>query len=247
MTSRSSGSIIIDGAFVPVDAPVQTWNSSGLIFPLANVADREELPTWCVLHWTGGGKRVGLKGAKKVFDTLVQRGLSVDFIITDEGTIWQLADPYRTQTFHAGRLNKLSCGVEVTGPGWLRRIPLAYYSRKYKGTVHGWRTTFIDYTEAQHKSVAALATALSSVLPIAEHVTTEPFQRKTQALSSVLPIAEHVTTEPFQRKTQAYFQRESGYCGHLHCASWSRRHPKCDPGPRPLERLSEYFEEREHG
>jgi N-acetyl-anhydromuramyl-L-alanine amidase AmpD len=220
-----TGSIIINGAFVPVDAPVQTWNSSGLIFTLANVADREELPTWCVLHWTGGGKRAGLKGAKKVFDTLVQRGLSVDFVITDEGTIWQLADPYRTQTFHAGRLNKLSCGVEVTGPGWLRRIPLAYYSRKYKGTVHGWTTTFIDYTEAQHKSVAALATALSSVLP----------------------IAEHVTTEPYKRQSQAYFQRESGYCGHLHCASWSRKHPKCDPGPRPLERLSEYFEEREHG
>jgi hypothetical protein len=219
MATTSASRIILGGIACPVDNPVLTWQDSGLTFD--GLEEREHRLRWGVLHWTGGGKRVWLKGARQIHRTLSRRGLSVEFAITDEGTIWQFADPLFNRCAHAGRLNKISLGVEVSGPGWLRRIPYAYASRKYKATVHGWTTTFIDYRPAQQRAVSALADALSEA-------------------GIILPM---VTTEPYERRLTSAFYRGGGWCGHLHCDRLGKAYPKCDPGPAPLEALKAHLEE----
>ena len=210
--------IIIGSEEIPCNAKVHTWHEHGLTFDYSHAPTRSELEQirWGVLHWTASGKRLGLKGAKQVWRTLTRRGLSVEFVITDEGDIWQFVDPKWRRCAHAGRLNSMSIGVEVTGPGWLRRY---LGSRKqYTGTVHGWTTKFIDYTPEQHASVAALADSL--------------------ALADVIP--KFVATEPYERLPQSYFETHRGWCGHLHCDRLSKKHPKCDPAPRPLEVLERH-------
>jgi len=213
-----TGYLIVGGEAIPVFGPqVKTWHEHGLTFGEGNTTEREQPIRHGILHWTASGKRLGLKGAKQVWRTLTKRGLSVDFVITDEGIIWQFVDPLVQCCAHAGRLNATSIGVEVTGPGWLARY---FGSREmYKGTVHGWTTKFIDYTEEQHASVAALADAL--------------------ALAGVVPRT--VTTEPYERLRQRDFAENDGWFGHLHCDRLAKQHPKCDPGPMPLKRLTGYF------
>jgi hypothetical protein len=217
-TSPSSGHIILGGTAHPVANPVQTWLDTGLTFDTDHAPEREHRIRWGVLHWTGGGKRVGLKGAKQIHRTLERRGLSVEFAITDDGTIWQFVDPVFQRCAHAGRINKISLGVEVSGPGWLRR----YFGlrKHYQATVHGWTTKFIDYLPEQQQAVNALADALG-------------------AAGVVLPM---VTTEPYERLLTSHFYRGGGWCGHLHCDRLRKKHPKCDPGPAPLEALEAHLE-----
>jgi len=218
LQDEPTGYLIVGGEAIPVFGPeVKTWIETGLTFGEGNTTKRDQPIRHGILHWTASGKRLGLKGAKQVWRTLTRKGLSVDFVITDEGIIWQFVDPLMQCCAHAGRLNKTSVGVEVTGPGWLRRYLGA--REWYTGTVHGWTTKFIDYTEEQHASVAALADAL--------------------ALAGVVPKT--VTTEPYRRLTQRHFASHDGWYGHLHCDRLAKKHPKCDPGPRPLETLRDYF------
>jgi hypothetical protein len=214
-----SGHIIVAGRSEPVSgAVVRTWLDHGLTFDTEHAPHRTKPIRWGVLHWTGGGKREGLAGAKTIHRTLNRRGLSVEFAITDEGTIWQFVDPVEQRCRHASRLNEISLGVEVSGPGWIARnlLPTRHLGReRYRATVHGWTTTFLDYVEAQQRAVNALATAL------AEAGLVHP----------------SVVTEPFERRRSRFFQSSKGWCGHLHCAHMSVKHPKCDPGPAPLKAL----------
>ncbi len=218
------GAIIIDGEKVVIPGvEVHTWHDHGLTFDFDHAPARIEQVRWCVMHWTAS-ERTGLEGARIMHGSLGRRGLSVEFMITNEGTIWQFIDPVAQRGRHCSRMNPYAVGVEVSGYGWagkLGRVPLGATTRRrvYTARVHGWKTRWYDYLPEQHRAMAGLADALVEGLGIERRVEFEPFERRSNA-----HLAEH-----------------GGFCGHLHGAWLTKRHPKCDPGPAPLQTLDAYF------
>lgn len=217
---------IIIGGTKHDTSPVQSlnWMDHGLSFPEPNAMPRELACRWCVLHWTAS-ERTGEAGAAQIHRTLMHRGLSVEFAITNEGTIWQFVDPVEQRCRHCSRVNRYSVGVEVSGIGWAGkpgRVLRGDSAKRevYEDRIHGWKTTWLDYLEPQHVAVAALADVLVKGLGLA-------------------PV---VMRQPYGRRHNSAFARQGGFCGHLHAASFAVANPKCDPGTRPLERLHEHFE-----
>ncbi len=81
--------------------------------------------TQFMFHHTGGDG----DGAKRVFNTLHnQRGLSVHFVIDDDGTVFQFLDPF-AKAWHAGSHNNCSIGVELNLFPLVKKNP-NYYSEK---------------------------------------------------------------------------------------------------------------------
>jgi len=220
------GAIIIDGTKTVIPGvEVHTWHDHGMIFDTTNSAmPRVTPPTLCVLHWTAS-ERVGEEGARRLYDGMLAREptpLSVEFMITNEGIVWQFADPALVRCRHASRVNPFSVGVEVSCRGWVQRGQAVTGATKdrdrYWNTIHDWRHQVFDFFPAQHHAVAGLADALVEGLGIRRHVFLEPYQRRGNRDLMV-----------------------GGFCGHYHAAHWSRKNPKCDPGTRPLEKLDAYF------
>jgi N-acetyl-anhydromuramyl-L-alanine amidase AmpD len=201
------------------------YKEHGMVLPAPNTPPRRKHITWCVLHWTAS-ERVGEDGARKMFTHHKQAGLSVEWMITNEGTIWQFFDPLVSRGKHASRVNPFSVGVEVSAVGHAkpgRELSARSAQREsYVDTVQGWTTTWLDYLEAQHASMAVLADVLI------EQCILKPY----------------VMLAPFERRLTKDFKARSGFCGHLHAASFKVKHPKCDPGTRPLIRLNEHFVEK---
>jgi len=219
------GAIILGGKKVIVPGVrVATWHDHGMTFDLEHAPSREEAIRWLVLHWTASERR-GEAGAAKIHNTLTSRGLSVDFAITNEGDLWQFVDPLERRCRHASRANPYSIGVEVSAVGWVRPgrelTGDTAQRERYRATIHGWSTELLDYLEPQHRAVAGLADAL------VEGAGLEP----------------RVEMAPYTRRSRRYLEAHGGVMGHLHCAAWVK-HPKIDPGPRPLQRLAAHFEER---
>ncbi len=208
--------IIVNDSKIHVDAKTETYHDHCEHFTTA--PPRVEPLRWGVLHWTASGKREGLQGALQVYYSLAKRGLSVHFVITDEGKLWQFADTSQVCS-HAGRLNATSIGVEVTGPGHQRGYTGA--RRVYHDRIHGWapKAGWIDYTPAQQRTVNALA----------------------DALASVGAIESRVELQPWSRRDEAYLASHGGWLGHLHCERMNKRHPKCDPGTAPLMALAKHL------
>jgi len=106
----TTNAIIVNGDPVYVGRPVRLWNETGLAF-----RDRpkrtETRAVW--LHLTGGER-----GGDGVFETLHDRGVSVNFCIDQDGTIWQYCDA-SVATAHAGgsdvvlSANPWAVGIEI--------------------------------------------------------------------------------------------------------------------------------------
>jgi len=220
------GSIIVgDRKLVAYDQRVRTWHDSGLTFDLKHAPRRQQDPRLIVLHWTAS-ERPDNAGAARLHESLRARGLSVEFAITNDGTIHQFVDPVIQRGRHCSRLNPYSIGVEVSGLGWAAkpgRVPRGDTTKRdvYTDRVHGWRTEFYDYLPSQHNAVRELCELLWIAYP-------------------ALPRA--VCLEPFERWSTETLLARGGVCGHLHGAWLTKKHPKCDPGTAPLRRLAEHVE-----
>jgi hypothetical protein len=219
------GAIIVNGQkYVIPGVEVHTWHDHSMLFKPPNAPVRFVLPTWFVIHWTAS-ERVGEAGAKLMFDNLKARGLSVEFMITNEGTIWQFFDPGEFHGRHCSRLNSKSLGVEVSGYGWAAkpgRVARGDTARRrvYEARIHGWKTEWFDFLDEQYKALFGLADAVTTALP---------------------SIPRRVERAPFGRRSDEYFATHAGFCGHFQGASFKKRHPKCDPGTKPLIDLADHF------
>ena len=80
--------------------------------PPVHCRRRKTEPDLIVLHWTGGEG-----SALSVWSTLMQRRLSVHYVIDRDGQVYQMADPMRTVTYHCGPQNDRSIGVEIVSYG----------------------------------------------------------------------------------------------------------------------------------
>ncbi len=206
-------SIIVRGCEVPIGAPAKTWEETGLKF--AKMIARECRPDLGVLHWTAGENR-----AETTFHYLEFKGLSVHFVIDNDGVIWQFGDPAIFACQHAGRANARSVGIEVSCYGWRRHNDRNPNSNRgeCETEIHGWKTTVADYLPAQYFALDRLCTTLSDLLPIPKR-------------ASMLR----------RRLTSDEFDAYSGWVGHYHVDRLSKKHPKIDPGSAPLDHLAKLW------
>jgi hypothetical protein len=149
-----------------------------------------------------------------------ERGLSVHFLLDNDGTIYQTID-LGLMAYHASEWNIDSIGVEMCNRGDANKEPNYYASGRF-GPKRNVKTCKInnhailafDYTQAQYDSFDRLCRALQRLLP---NLPAE-FPQST-------PGKQHWGTIPKDQST-----RFAGYIGHYHL--WDQ---KWDPGPFEFE------------
>jgi hypothetical protein len=163
----------------------------------------------------------GCTSADMCFSVLQnERGLSVHFLLDNDGTIYQTID-LGLMAYHASEWNIDSIGVEMCNRGDANAYPHVYDSGKFGPkrdlkpcTINGHKILAYDYTQQQKDSFTALCRALQRLLP---NLPAE-FPQAT-------PGVQHWGTIP---KDQS--MRFAGYIGHYHL--WDQ---KWDPGPWEFE------------
>jgi hypothetical protein len=154
-----------------------------------------------------------------VHETLAFRGISIQFIIDREGTIWQCADPAHVVCSHVGSgPSAISWGVEVVSYGAATQPPeLGADREQYEAVVRGRRRTVADFYPAQYVAIFALFDAVHTALNLPKVV----YRGEAQ----LIPWAQ--------------LRAFRGVVGHFHISN-----QKLDPGTRPLERLAQHWAQR---
>jgi hypothetical protein len=145
-----------------------------------------------------------------------ERGLSVHFLIDNDGTIFQTLDLVDC-AFQAAGVNEISIGVELANRGDALRFPDDYRGLRDKLTcrIHGHQFLAYEYTRAQLESMTALGRAMARVFPNLPQ--TYPLAGDGEQLWTALP-------DP---------REYAGYLGHYHVTQ-----QKWDPGPFDFRRFA---------
>lgn len=118
----------------------------------------------------------GLYRSRDTYETLQQRGLSVHFILDDDGTLYQCLD-VRERAYHIGTNNAMSVGIEIDSRAAAGQHPDAYdeaHQKKYKvgprrvkvDTIHGMKMKGFDYSDGQYATLVKLAKVLLEIFPL---------------------------------------------------------------------------------
>ncbi|MCC6680830.1 MAG: N-acetylmuramoyl-L-alanine amidase [Phycisphaeraceae bacterium] len=178
-----------------------------------------------VIHYDAAGT------SPRCFSILEKRGLSVQFMLDIDGTIYQTMD-LQHRAWHASEANSRSIGVEIANLGAFRDINTPLFEKWYTRDMFGVRLTpppgriyptlrparpypvqgeiqhrlltQYDYTDAQYESLSHLTAALSRIFP---------------KLELAWPQQDYVLS-PQQ------FEQWHGLLGHHHITT-----SKVDPGP----------------
>ncbi len=145
-----------------------------------------------------------------------ERGLSVHFLLDNDGTIYQTID-LGLMAYHASEWNVNSIGVEMCNRGDANKEPHYYDSGRWGPRrttktckINGHAINAFDYTPQQYDSLALLGRELQKLLP---NLPAE-FPQSS-------PGVQHWGTIPKDAS-----MRFAGYIGHYHL--WDQ---KWDPGP----------------
>jgi N-acetylmuramoyl-L-alanine amidase len=156
----------------------------------------------------------GCMSAKMCYEVLHnQRGLSVHFMVDNDGTIYQTLDLVHC-AFHAGGVNEVSVGVEMQNKGDAARYPKAYPDGRNKVTcrIHGQQFLAYDFTDPQYEAMIKLCRAITRILDIP---LTSP-HKDGQPVWTTIP------------DVRSY----RGFIGHYHIIE-----EKWDPGPWDFQRF----------
>lgn len=143
-----TSTITVGGEQVPCASPVTSWHEHGLTF--AGLRPRKDTHAVCH-HWTAGR---GL--GKQVHRTLLNRGLSVHFLIEPSGQIVQYVDA-DMRCSHAGTANAWSVGIEIVNAAG--GIPSSGQIL-LKETIHGREFVYTSFTAAQVRAALDLTESL---------------------------------------------------------------------------------------
>lgn len=143
-----------------------------------------------------------------------QHGLSVHFMVDNDGVIYQTLDLVDC-AFHAAGVNETSIGIELQNRGDAARFPKAYDEERPTVTcaVHGTQFLAYDFTAPQYTAMIHLGRALSRILSIPLAV---PRASSGEAIWTAIP-------DP---------RRFEGFIGHYHLTT-----QKWDPGPWDFARM----------
>ncbi len=243
ISSDSGDQIVVCGRRYHIGAPVVLWSDPGGFnaYRGGHFNDRvtrdepnprppgfqqlQEIVDQFVIHYDAAGT------SPRCFAILEKRGLSVQFMLDIDGTIYQTMD-LQHRAWHASQANSRSVGVEIANLGAFRDINTPLFAQWYKTDMFGVRLTpppgwiyptlrparqypvqgeiqhrlltQYDYTDAQYESLAHLAAALSRIFP---------------KLELAWPQQDYVLS------SQQYEQWH-GLLGHYHLTT-----NKVDPGP----------------
>jgi N-acetylmuramoyl-L-alanine amidase len=95
-----------------------------------------------------------------------ERGLSVHFLIDNDGTIYQTLDLVDC-AFQAAGVNEISVGVELANRGDALRFPNDYHGKRDKVTcrINGHQFLAYAYTQAQMASMISIGKTLARLFP----------------------------------------------------------------------------------
>ncbi|MGZ3428076.1 MAG: peptidoglycan recognition protein family protein, partial [Polyangia bacterium] len=109
----------------------------------------------------------GCQDSRTCFQVLHnERGLSVHFLIDNDGTIFQTLDLVDC-AFQAAGVNEISVGVELANRGDAMRFPNDYHGKRDKVTcrINGHQFLAYAYTPAQMASMISIGKALARLFP----------------------------------------------------------------------------------
>jgi N-acetylmuramoyl-L-alanine amidase len=184
---------------------VERWRPRRLIGSDRSLERLKQVLRQFVIHHDG------CQDSRTCFQVLHnERGLSVHFLIDNDGTIFQTLDLVDC-AFQAAGVNEISIGVELANRGDALRFPNDYHGKRDKVTckINGHQFLAYEYTKAQVESMISLGKALSRVFP---------------NLPQVYPTAggDEQSWATLGGDPRDY----AGYLGHYHVTS-----NKWDPGP----------------
>lgn len=213
--------LIIGGKQHHCKTPVVDWSESKLEFRNGHGArPRVQTIDTIVLHWTAGEN-----GADMVYRVLRARNLGIEFIIDQDGKIFQCCDPTELDTLDAGRVNKRSIGVEIVNYGHRRHtdlIPKRGRKRaRVRTRINGVNYTVANFFPAQDSSVINLVDAIIEAIPTIPR--------------SVPNIDGTLITETLPRSV-LLGPKPLGVIGHFHASK-----KKIDPGTELLRTLLYHF------
>jgi N-acetylmuramoyl-L-alanine amidase len=139
-----------------------------------------------------------------------ERGLSVHFLIDNDGTIFQTLDLVDC-AFQAAGVNEISVGVELANRGDAMRFPNDYHGKREKVTcrINGHQFLAYAYTPAQMASMISIGKTLGRIFP---------------NLPQVFPSGGD--GDQMWGSLRGDVREYTGYLGHYHVTE-----QKWDPGP----------------
>ena len=153
----------------------------------------------------------GCQDSRTCFNVLHnERGLSVHFLIDNDGTIFQTLDLVDC-AFQAAGVNEISVGVELANRGDALRFPNDYHGKREKVTckINGHQFLAYAYTPAQIQSMISIGKALARLFPNLPQVYPQNGGDPEPLWASLRDPREY-----------------TGYLGHYHVTD-----QKWDPGP----------------
>jgi N-acetyl-anhydromuramyl-L-alanine amidase AmpD len=153
----------------------------------------------------------GCQDSRTCFNVLHnERGLSVHFLIDNDGTIFQTLDLVDC-AFQAAGVNEISVGVELANRGDALRFPNDYHGKREKVTckINGHQFLAYAYTQAQVQSMISIGKALARLFPNLPQVYPQNGGDPEPLWASLRDPREY-----------------TGYLGHYHVTD-----QKWDPGP----------------
>ena len=171
-SSRKTNCIVHNSNFVGIDwDKVILWDEpDGLAAKKGNYSDRsgkpDRNPQMFVNHWD-----VCLS-SESCADVLNRRGISVHFLIDNDGTIYQTLDTQHV-AWHAGNINNKSVGVEISNAyypkyqSWYKRNGYGERNIVEDATVNGRKLEpHLDFYPVQIEALKALWVAINSACGI---------------------------------------------------------------------------------
>jgi hypothetical protein len=157
----------------------------------------------------------GCRDARMCYEVLQnERGLSVHFMVDNDGTIYQGLDLVDC-AFHAGGVNEVSVGIELQNRGDAARNPNYYPEGRNTVTcrIHGAQFLAYDFTEAQYQAMARLTRTLTRVF---DDIPLHSPEANSRPVWTTIPNVRSFV----------------GFLGHYHV-----EREKWDPGPWDFGRL----------
>jgi hypothetical protein len=162
-------------------------------------------PNIIIWHWTGGENP-----AATVYNTLIGRGLGVEFCVDRDGVVWQFVDPIKFDPKDTGGgIGHRAISIEIVNFGFMPggQIPKGKGADRpcIEETIHGSKVAVSSFYAVQLKAVFNLTRTLCDLIGIPAKIPTE--KNGSPALRVLTPAEQRPYTGimgHFHKTTEKY-------------------------------------------